>query len=911
VSRPRGSLHPLRLPVNEGRAEFAPKDAQLRDDVRTLGALVGDVLREQCGDGFFQLVERARHAAIAGKDDELHALLQGLPPRDAETLVRAFSTYFEVINLAERIHRIRRRRDYLRNASDPQEGSLQATVAQLAGAGVTPSKMAALLQRLRVEPVFTAHPTEATRRTLLEKEQVIGRLLVERLDPSRTPDEERAALARIREEITAAWQTDPQPSARPTVMDELENVLFYLTDIVYRIVPPFSEELEQAVHKSFDVEVPTRPVLRFGSWVGGDMDGNPNVGAETLRAAFTRQQELTLERYRAEAMELARRLSQSGALTGVSDAVRERITGYTARFPKALVAMPARYLDMPYRVLFRLIAARLEATRRDSPDGYAAVAELEHDLGMVIASLRAHRGEHAGLFAVQRLLRRVEAFGFHLATIDVRQHSHVHRAVLGTLLSDPDWSTRPAADRLARLRGVLEHGENATGLPDAQATRALDVFRGIADCRAKFGPDAVGSYIISMAQGADDVLAVLVLARWGGLAQSEHVPLDVAPLFETVADLAAGPAVLDTLFAEPYYRSHLAERRMHQMVMIGYSDSNKDAGIGASRWALHRAQAAIVETTDRSGVDLTFFHGRGGTVSRGGGRIASAILSAPPGSIRGRYRMTEQGEAINAKYGLRGIAMRTLEQTVSAVAVATALPRAPDAREPAWTSVMETIARDSRAAYRALVYDQSQFVEYFRLATPIDVIQRMEIGSRPVSRQGAEQSEIEQLRAIPWVFAWTQSRHLLPGWYGLGTALDRATERYGTAALVEMTRDWPFIHALIDDVEIVLATADLAIAARYAGLAGKLGDRYFPLIRAEFDRTVAHVLALKRQTSLLDSDPVLQRSILLRNPYVDPMSLLQVDLLERWRAAGRPDDEVFRALLASVRGIAQGLQSTG
>jgi len=914
VSRPRGSLRPARLPVNERRAvEFAPKDAQLRDDVRTLGALVGDVIREQCGEAFFQLVERSRHAAIAGAADALQGLVKGLPPRDAETLVRAFATYFEVVNLAERIHRIRRRRDYLRSASDPQEGSLQNMVVRLAAAGVTPAQVAALLQRLLVEPVFTAHPTEATRRTLLEKEQVIGRLLVERLDPSRTPDEERAALARIREEITAAWQTDPQPSARPTVMDELENVLFYLTDIVYRIVPPFSEELEQAVHKSYDVEVPTRPVLRFGSWVGGDMDGNPNVGAETLRAALARQRELALGRYRAEATELARRLSQSGALTGVSDAVRERVAAYSAQFPKVLATIPARYHDMPYRVLFRLIAARLEATRRDAPppEGYAAAEELERDLGVVIASLRTHRGEHAGLFGVQRLLRRVETFGFHLATIDLRQHAHVHRAVLATLLKDQDWTNRTAPERLARLRRVLEQGEQPAGSPDAQATRALEVFKAIAEARARFGPNAVGPYIISMAQGADDVFAVLALARWGGLAAAGYVPLDVAPLFETVTDLAAAPTVMRELLADPYYRAHLAERRMHQMVMIGYSDSNKDAGIGASRWGLQHAQAALVETTEKSGVDLTFFHGRGGTVSRGGGKITNAILSAPRGSIRGRFRLTEQGEAINARYGLRGIAMRTLEQTVNAVALATALPSAPDAREPGWTGMMDTIAQDSRTAYRALVYDDPQFVEYFRLATPIDVIQRMEIGSRPASRPSTEQSEIEQLRAIPWVFAWTQSRHLLPGWYGLGTALDGATQRYGAAALGEMARDWPFLKVLLDDVAMVLATADLAIAARYARLAGKLGDRYFPAIRAEFDRSVGHVLALKRDTALLDSDPALQRSILLRNPYVDPMSFLQIDLLERWRAAERPDNEVFRALLASVRGIAQGLQSTG
>ncbi|HET9384456.1 MAG TPA: phosphoenolpyruvate carboxylase [Gemmatimonadales bacterium] len=891
--RHRAVVHASRGHLTAGG--FAPKDVPLRDDVRTLGALVGDVLREQCGEAFFQLVERARHAAIASADDELHELVKDLPAPNAETLIRAFATYFEVVNLAERIHRIRRRRDYLRDGTAPQEGSLKAAGAAL------------LQQPLLIEPVFTAHPTEATRRTLLEKEQVIGRLLVERLDPSRTPDEERAALARIREEVTAAWQTDPHPSARPTVMDELENVLFYLTDVIYRIVPPFYEELEQVTQQ------PVQPVLRFGSWVGGDMDGNPNVGADTLRAALERQRELVLERYRRETGELARKLSQSGARAGVSEAIRGRIAEYSAQFPKALSAIPNRYHDMPYRVLLGLMGARLAATQRDEPNAYPGPAELERDLRDVVASLRAHRGEHAGLFGVQRLLRRVETFGFHLATIDVRQHASVHRAVIGTLLADPDWSSRGASERSARLRRVLEHAEDPPGPPDAQATRLLAVFKAIAACRVRFGPRAVGPYIISMAEGADDVLSVLALARSSQLTDGKHIPLDVAPLFETVADLERAPHVLEELLRDSYYRAHLGARDMRQVVMIGYSDSNKDSGIASARWALQRAQAALVETTERSGVELTFFHGRGGTVSRGGGRIASAILSSPRGSVKGRFRVTEQGEVINAKYGLRGIAMRTLEQTVSAVAQASALPRDADPREAEWSGIMDEVARDSRSAYRALVYDDARFVEYFRQATPIDVIQRMAIGSRPASRQNPDQPAgmIEQLRAIPWVFAWTQSRHLLPGWYGVGTALERAVARYGTATLDEMVRDWPFLRALIDDVEMVLGVADLSIAARYARLAGALGDHYFPAIRAEFDRAARHVLALKHEQELLDSDPAMQRSIRLRNPYVDPMSLLQVDLLERWRAAGRPDDDLFRALMASVRGIAQGLQSTG
>jgi phosphoenolpyruvate carboxylase len=645
------------------------------------------------------------------------------------------------------------------------------------------------------------------------------------------------------------------------------------------------------------------------------MDGNPNAGAETIRSALARQRTLVLERYRREAGELARRLSQSGARVGVSDAVRERVADYAARFPATLGAVSTRYHDMPYRVLFSLIAARIDATRRDAPEGYGSAAELRDDLSMVLASLREHRGEHAGLFGVRRLLRRVETFGFHLATIDVRQDANVHRKVLATLLGDSEWTDRAPTERTERLRRALASGEGPIGTPDAAAERTLAVFQAIADGRRHFGSDALGPYIISMARGADDVLAVLLLARWGGLGSGPTIPLDVAPLFETVSDLERAPAIARELLSLDVYRDHLTRRANRQTIMIGYSDSNKDAGFGASRWALQRAQAAIVAACDASGVDVTLFHGRGGTVSRGGGKVTSAILAAPPGAVRGRLRVTEQGEAINTKYGLRGIAMRTLEQSVSAVVLATALPRPPDPREAGWTAVMDDIASESRKAYRALVYEDARFVEYFRLATPIDVIERMEIGSRPSQRPGGatggDDGAIERLRAIPWVFAWTQSRHLLPAWYGVGTALERAVQHHGAARLAEMAREWPFLNAFVEDLEMALATADLDIAARYACLAGAVGERLFPVIRAEFDRTVAHVLAIKDEAALLDSDAALQRSILLRNPYVDPMSLLQIDLLERWRAGGRADDELLRALLASVRGIAQGLQSTG
>jgi phosphoenolpyruvate carboxylase len=881
---------------------------------------VGAVIREQGGNELFEKVEGARVAAIrrregaADAENELQTLVGALSPRDAGELVRGFATYFAVVNLAERINRIRRGRDHLRAGGAPQEGTLDDTVRRLAAAGLGPAQVGDLLQQLLFEPVFTAHPTEATRRTLLEKEQAISRLLVARFDPSRTPAEEQAALERIREHITVGWQTEANPAQRPTVLDELEHVLFFLTDVVYRVVPPFYEALEAALAAAFGPDgddIPVPPVLRFASWVGGDMDGNPNVSAETVRAALARHRALILERYYRETLELSRRLSQSGSRVAVDQAVLRRIKEYGSRFPAARDAVPSRHRDMPYRVLLRLMAARLQATARDEASSYATPEEFSGDLQCIVASLANHRGASAGLFSVRRLVRRLETFGFHLATLDVRQNALVHRAVVGRLLGDSTWLERPAAERAARLRRAIESGEPplATGLADADAERTLAVFRAITECRTRYGAHAIGPYIISMTQGADDVLTVLLLARWGGLVENQNVPLDVAPLFETLDDLGDAPDVMRGLLEDHVYRAHLQQRGKRQVVMLGYSDSNKDGGICASRWAVQRAQAALVATLDPAGIDLTIFHGRGGTVSRGGGKLTRAVLSAPPGSVRGHLRVTEQGEVISANYGLRGIAMRTLEQAVGAVAIATAVAPNRDARAPQWEALMDEIAATSRDSYRALVYGDPQFVEYFRLATPIDVIERMPMGSRPPSRRAG--SGIEQLRAIPWVFSWMQNRNVLPGWYGFGTALERAVAKHGEAAVAEMLRHWPFVKALVDDVEMVLAKADIGIAARYARLAGTLEPAFFPTIKAEFDRTVALVLRLKGTTALLDEDPVVQRAIRLRNPYVDPMSLLQVDLLARWRAGGRADDELFGALLATVRGIAQGLQNTG
>jgi phosphoenolpyruvate carboxylase len=901
--------------MSRQRVQFDAKDEPLRRDVGRLGALLGEVIREQCGEAIFDAVERVRQAAIeqreSGRPCDPTQLLGELSVAETEDLIRAFSAWFQIVNLAERVHRIRRRKHWLRLDDRPQPDSLRAVFDQLAPRIPDPATLQSVLDGLRIEPVFTAHPTEPTRRTLLEKQQLVARRLVDLMNSSLAPHETRGAWESIREAITTSWQTREHPDVRMTVTDELEHALFYLTDVIYRVIPPFYESLRSALDEVFpeaaaDIRIPV--MLRFGSWVGGDMDGNPNVSAATIRSTLQRHRAQIIGLYTRELYDIGKVLSQSPQRIGIAPQIGARIDAYGALFPEALTSIAPRHRNMPYRTLMPLIAARLRATGEDAETGYGGADEFIADLETIAASLTANKGRHAGLFPVERLIWRVRTFGFHLATLDVRQDALVHRQAVGRGLGDPDWLERDAADRAARITAALAAGASPERGLEPQDP-VLEVFAAIAECRARFGPEAIGPYIVSMSQGPDDVLSVLLLARWGGLVDGDgRVPLDVAPLFETVPDLKASRGIMGGLLADAGYGVHLDGRGRRQIVMIGYSDSNKDAGIASARWALQQAEAELVEIARGHGVDLTLFHGRGGTVSRGGGKTHVAVLAAPPGSVNGRLRVTEQGEIINAKYGLRGIAIRTLEQATGSVALATyGAPRRP--APAAWIAAMRDIAETSREVYRELVYHDPDFYGYFRQATPIDVIERMNIGSRPASRRAGR--GIQDLRAIPWVFSWTQNRHILPGWYGLGIALERAVDRHGEALLAEMFDEWLFVRALLEDVEMVLAKADMPIAERYAELADEQARSVFPRIRGEFDRTVELILRLKRAEALLDHDPTLQRAIRLRNPYVDPMSLLQVDLLRRWREGDRRDDELLRALLLSVNGIAHGLQNTG
>jgi phosphoenolpyruvate carboxylase len=896
--------------------ELPAADRALRADVNRLGALVGEILAEQRGAGFLAAVERVRIAAIRRRESggaigelagALRAAVGGADLEEAEALARAFSTYFNAVNLAERVHRIRRRREYQKAGAAPQPGGFEDVFARLHAEGVTREELFALLPRLRIEPVFTAHPTEAVRRALLEKEQEVVECLVADLDGARTPQERRVDLERIRAALTAGWQTAENPPERPTVADELDHVAFYLADVLYRVLPVYYEAFAEALEQHYGDAGELPVMLRFASWVGGDMDGNPNVDASTIAAALETQRSLILARYRKDLAHLGSALSQSTARVAVDEAVLARIDEYRLRLPKAAARLKPRHADMPYRALLSLMAARLAATEQEKLNGYAGADEFIADLELIGASLAAHRGDRAGGFALRRVLWRARSFGFHLATLDVRQDSAVHAEAVGACVGDEGFAQRALPERVLMLQRVLD-GAPGTREPEGAAARStLAVFRTLAAARRQYGDAALGPYIVSMSRSAADALAVLALARLAG--QRGEIPIDVAPLFETVADLEAAPATLRSLLDDPHYRAHLRSRGERQVVMLGYSDSAKDAGLMSSRWALQQAQIQLAALGREAGVRIEFFHGRGGSVSRGGGKTERAVIAAPRGTVDGFLRVTEQGEVIHRKYGIRALALRNLEQTSGAVLRATLRPRRPEPRETRWRETMTAMAAAARAHYRALVHEDAGFADYFRAATPIDLIERLRLGSRPPKRAGA--GGVGSLRAIPWVFAWSLNRAGLTGWYGVGSGLAHGLQQHGIEALREMARDWPFFTVLVEDVEMVLAKCDLDIFAAYSHLAGDLHAEYFPRIADEFARTRALVLQIKDADELLANDRRLRESIRLRNPYVDPISLLQVEALSRWRAAGRNEDALYRGLVATVNGISAGVQNTG
>jgi phosphoenolpyruvate carboxylase len=907
--------------VKRDDIQFPEKHSALRDDVHVLGALVGDVLKEQGGDVLFDLVEKDRRLSIrrrAGDKEaaaELSVQLRGRAPQVARDLARAFSMWFRAVNLAEKVHRIRRRRGYFIEASArAQPGGVEAAFTDLKSRGLQLGEVLELLKKIHIEPVFTAHPTESARRTMLRKNQRIAGLLLDRLDPTLTPAELRHNWARVRIEVTTAWQTEDHPRERLTVADEREHVVFYLAEILYRILPAFYDELAEALAKLYGVQAESLElpnVVRFGTWVGGDMDGNPDVHAKTVRETMARQQQVIINAYFSECQNLAQLLSQSASRSAVTPELTQRIELYSTLLPGAQGITPARHDRMPYRVFLGQIGERLRLTYDGRPNSYEGPQQFLRDLKLIATSLRTNRGFNAGWANVQRLIRRVETFGFHLATLDLRQQAEVHHRVIGHGLDDPHWLSRTAQERHDLLVQAIERDAGYKVELDALGKRTLGVFEAILQARHRYGPDSIGYYVVSGAQGADDVLAPLLLARWAEAydRKTGEVAVDIAPMFESLDALEHSGDVMRTLLGDPLYRRHLEARSRTQCALVGYSDANKEGGICAARYAAFRAQADLSAALAAANERHVIFHARGGSIARGGGRVDSLVRTAPAGTVNGVLRLTEQGEVINQGYGLRPIAMRTLERAFNALLISIAGAAGGVNATSEQLQFAARLAAVSRQHYRRLVHGDADFYSWFQAVTPIDVITRMQIGSRPAVRPGQE--GFEALRAVPWVFAWTQSRHLLPAWYGAGMGLRTAIDELGVGVARSAYSEWAFFATLIDDLETSLARVDLEIAAYYEELAEPRLRPFGTRLREEFSAVRERVLEVKQTQWLLDRDQTLQRSIELRNPYVDPINLLQVDLLRRWRETGRQDRELFEALLACIAGIAEGLQSTG
>ena len=912
------------------RPESAPvthedPEQPLRDDVRLLGRLLGEVLQSQEGMALYETVEEIRQsakAARAGSEGhrELAARLETLELEDALPVARAFSQFLTLANIAEQHHRIRRRRWYRRQpGAEPQRGSCDEAFPRLLEAGVTPEELRRTVLSMEVELVLTAHPTEVVRRTLVRAFGRIASLLEARDRPDLTTDEQRATEAALYREILTIWETDEVRHHRPTPEDEVKGGLVTFEQTLWNAVPAFLRDLDEALeaHTGEGLPLAAAPV-RFGSWMGGDRDGNPNVQPETTRRACWLGRWMAAHLYLAEVEALRSELSLKRG-----SAELERAAGTSRE---------------PYRALLGNLRDRLKATRRrmerllDGEDpGTEPFLQSAAQLRRVFELCRRSLVETGcAPLARGRLLdleRRLACFGIALVRLDIRQEADRHTEALDLITETLGLGSYRAWSEDERQAFLLRELDNPRPLippelaerdapGDQRLARVQDV---LSTCRMlpEVGGELLGAYVISMASSPSDVLAVHLLQKEAGLDAGQR--LRVVPLLETRADLETAGQTLERLLTIPWYRAQLratAEARRgaeRQEIMIGYSDSAKDAGRLAASWALYKAQEDLVAAAEAAGVELTLFHGRGGTVGRGGGPTHQAIRSQPPGSVAGRLRVTEQGEMIRAKFGLPGIALRTLEVYATAVLEATLRPPAPPA--PAWRETMDALADRACASYRSLVREEPDFVPYFRTATPEPELAGLNIGSRPARRRSApgEGGGVESLRAIPWVFAWTQTRLMLPAWLGTGEALEDAEG----AVLRGLYRDWTFFRSTLDLIEMVLAKAEAGIAAHYDRLLVPeelldLGAR----LRRRLGTTATQVLRVTGHQTLLEDDAVLRRSIAVRNPYVDPINLVQGELLRRLRGEGGGEDDPRRqaledAFMATVNGIAAGMRNTG
>ncbi|MCX8086882.1 MAG: phosphoenolpyruvate carboxylase [Rhodocyclaceae bacterium] len=906
----------------------ADKDAPLFADIRFLGRLLGEVIRDQEGEAVFAIVERIRSLSVRFHREndpatraELEAVLNGLSREETNLVVRAFSYFSHLANIAEDQHHVRRARAHQRSGSPPREGSIAHAIARASALGIGKDRLAEFFASAFVAPVLTAHPTEVQRKSILDREWTIARLLDERDRLPLTPEELAENEEAIKRAILILWQTRMLRTAKLSVMDEVNNALSFYDTTFLAALP----RLTNAVEDQLGISLPA--FLKPGSWIGGDRDGNPFVTAEILKNALNAQSRKAFAFYLEQTHLLGGELSCSELLVDVS----AELAALAARSPDR---NPHRD-DEPYRRAIIGIYARLAATARkldhmealrhpvaEAPP-YASCDEFAAELAILDRSLKENGSTLLARGRLRRLIRAVEIFGFHLAPLDLRQNSDVHQRTVHELFE----TARPGTDYMGRS----EEGKIALLLAELATPRLLAspyfayseetaselaIFHAAREMQQRYGKAAIQNVIISKSEGVSDILEVALLLKEAGLLRPREGELDVniVPLFETIGDLERCGAVMDRLLSLPAYRRLLASRGNLQEVMLGYSDSNKDGGFLMSNWALYRAEITLVEVFRMRGVKLRLFHGRGGTVGRGGGPSYQAILAQPAGAVQGAIRITEQGEVIASKYANPELGRRNLEVLVAATLEATLLPHEHDDPQPDCLAAMAELAAHAYTAYRALVYETPGFEDYFWESTVIGEIAQLNIGSRPASRKKTR--AIEDLRAIPWVFSWSQCRLMLPGWYGFGTAYQAYQEKRqgkGLPLLQRMYREWGFFRTMLANMDMLLAKTDIGLAERYASLVRDeaLRTAIFGRIKAEWQATVAALLAITGQRELLDGNPLLKRSLANRRPYLDPLNHLQIELLHRYRAGQSGDARVQNGIHLTINGVAAGLRNSG